>query len=114
MPGREGGGLFEVTEKDVKRLEEQYCKKCLPKAIALAKSLANDIEARPKRKKLPKPGQENWIPLRKLFKTAKVPEDVADVIQRAIEKMKKVGDISDNNIFQMLEFLCADYLAEAD
>jgi hypothetical protein len=69
-------------------------------------------ELKPRRKRLPKEGQENWVSLRKLFKTAKVPEDVAGVIRQALDKMKRKGDISDGNLFQLLEYLCANYLAE--
>jgi hypothetical protein len=109
------------------RIGEMFCADDAPKVVALLESLNIQPRAevvseqpkepevqepvKPKRKRRQKEGQETWVPLRKLFKTSNVPEAVADIIQRAIEKMKKAGDIGEDNLFQLLEYLCANYLA---
>jgi len=105
------------------RLARMFCAEDLPKVLALIRNMERPVtetddsvepEAaeKPKRKRRQKESQENWIPLRKLFKIAQVPEMVADVIQAAIDKMMAKGDIGEDNKWQMLEYLCAEYLAE--
>jgi hypothetical protein len=73
----------------------------------------NPNEAKPRRKRLPREGQEDWISLRKIFKTAKVPGAVAEMIKQALNLMKLNGDISNTNLWQALEFAFADYLSGA-
>ncbi len=105
------------------RLAQMFCAEDLPKVLALMRNLEaqaaepenpeeEEAEPKPKRKRRQKEGQENWIPLRRLFKTAQVPEMVADVIRAAIDKMTAKGDIGEDNRWQLLEYLCANYLAE--
>lgn len=111
---------YEQDGDITKRICDLFCPECSPKAIALVEALEKQVEEpeepeeprKPRKKRLPKEGQENWVSLRKIFKTSKVPEGVADVIKRALEKMKCAGDISEDNLFQLLEYLCANYLAE--
>ena len=87
-----------------------------PKDRELAKEIlgrGNPNEAKPRRKRLPKEGQEDWISLRKIFKTAKVPGAVAGMIERALNLMKISGDISDTNLWQGLEYVFAEFLSGA-
>ena len=66
---------------------------------------------KPRRKKLPKQGQETWVPLRKVLGTARIPETVAEVVQQCIDAMTLSGDIAEANKWQVLEYVCAEYLA---
>lgn len=105
---------FAVTDRcsDHESILEMFC----PKDRNLAKEIlgrTNPIEGKPRRKHLPKEGQENWISLRKIFKTTKVPEAVAEMIEQALNLMKLNGDISDTNLWQALEFVFAEYLSGA-
>ena len=85
-----------------------------PRDHALAKEIlgrANRQKARPHRKRLPKESHEDWVPLRKIFKTANVPEAVAGVIEQALNLMKLNGDIDDTNLWQGLEYVFAEFLS---
>lgn len=92
---------------------EMFC----PKDRELAREIlrkADEKTAKPRRKRLPKQGQENWVPLRKVFGTAKIPEAVASVVGMALERLKTQGHITDVNLWQGLEWMAANYLSEAD
>lgn len=49
--------------------------------------------------------------LAKLFGSNAVPGDSASVIQQAIKKAEKEGTITSKNRWQLIEYLCADYLS---
>ena len=95
---------------------EAILKMFCPKDRDLAKEIlgrANPKEVKTRRKRLPKEGHEDWIPLRKIFKTANVPEAVAEVIEQALDLLKLNGDIDDTNLWQGLEYVFAEYLSGA-
>ena len=52
-----------------------------------------------------------WTYLAKLFGSNAVPGDSASVIQQAIKKAEKEGTITSKNRWQLIEYLCADYLS---
>ncbi len=51
-----------------------------------------------------------WTYLAKLFGSNAVPGEAAKVIQQAIKKAEKEGTITSKNRWQLIEYLCADYL----
>ncbi len=53
------------------------------------------------------------ISLRDLFRTAYVPKEAGQVIRKALMAMQTDGVITEKNLWQALEYLCADYLAGA-
>ncbi len=55
--------------------------------------------------------EDERVALRDIFKSAYVPAESADVIRLAIEKAEKDGDITKNNRWQLIEYLCGDYLS---
>ena len=52
-----------------------------------------------------------WTYLAKLFGSNAVPGESASVIQQAIKKAEKEGMITSKNRWQLIEYLCADYLS---
>ena len=54
--------------------------------------------------------EEDWTYLTKLFGSGAVPAEAAQVIDQAIKKAEKNGVIGKKNRWQLLEYLCADYL----
>ena len=54
---------------------------------------------------------EEWTYLAKLFGSNAIPGEAANVIQQAIKKAEKKGTITSKNRWQLIEFLCADYLS---
>lgn len=54
--------------------------------------------------------EEDWTYLAKLFGSSAVPGESAKVIQQAIKKAEKEGAITSKNRWQLIEYLCADYL----
>jgi hypothetical protein len=107
---------FTVEMEDCCPDHDAILKMFCPKDRDFAKEIlgwANPRETRPRRKRLPKEGQENWISLRKIFKTAKVPEAVAEMIERTLNLMKLNGDIDDTNLWQGLEYVFAEFLSGA-
>lgn len=58
-----------------------------------------------------KPLRTGWVELEALLGTARVPSDVAVVIQRALEAMLAAKVITRKNLWQALELWAADYLA---
>lgn len=51
-----------------------------------------------------------WTYLAKLFGGNAIPGEAAKVIQQAIKKAEKEGTITSKNRWQLIEYLCADYL----
>ena len=51
-----------------------------------------------------------WTYLAKLFGSNAIPGESAKVIQQAIKKAEKEGAITSKNRWQLIEYLCADYL----
>ncbi len=105
----EPGEVESDPEQEMEKLIESFCPGDRDKAFRLV-----DVARRPKRrrKSLPKEGQENWVTLRSIFKTAKVPETVAKVIEDALKVMLLDGDITEHTRFQALEYWAAEYIAE--
>lgn len=104
-------------------LIESFCDRDREAARALISRVeglerrVTELEPKPKkerRPRLPKEGQEDWVTLRSLFGTAKIPGDIADLLKAVIEKMTASGDIGDKNKFQALEYMAAEYLAGAE
>lgn len=54
--------------------------------------------------------QEEWTYLSKLFGSSAVPEEAAKIIQQAIKKAEKEGIVTSKNRWQLIEYLCADYI----
>lgn len=54
--------------------------------------------------------EEEWTYLAKLFGSSAVPGESAKVIQQAIKKAEKEGAITSKNRWQLIEYLCADYI----
>ena len=51
-----------------------------------------------------------WTYLTKVFGSNSIPAEAAQVIQHAIKKAEKEGIIGKKNRWQIIEYLCADYL----
>lgn len=51
-----------------------------------------------------------WTYLTKVFGSNSIPTEAAQVIQQALNKAEKEGVIGKKNRWQLIEFLCADYL----
>jgi hypothetical protein len=92
---------------------EQFCPNCQEKAASLFAENAA-LKPKPRRKRLPNPEKENWIPLRDIFGTAKIPEGAAEIVVNAITKMLTAGDIEQSNKWQFLEYLSAEYMASGE
>lgn len=54
--------------------------------------------------------EDEWTYLAKLFGSNAIPAGSANVIQQAIKKAEKEGVITSKNRWQLIEYLCADYL----
>ena len=55
--------------------------------------------------------EEEWTYLVKLFGSNAIHRESAQVIQQAIKKAEKEGIITNKNRWQLIEYLCADYLS---
>ena len=55
--------------------------------------------------------EEDWTYLTKLFGSSAIPGEAAQVIQQAIKKAEKEGTVTSKNRWQLIEYLCADYIA---
>lgn len=55
--------------------------------------------------------EEEWTYLTKLFGSSAVPAESAEVIKQAIKKAEKGGTVTSKNRWQLIEYLCADYLS---
>ena len=51
-----------------------------------------------------------WTYLTKIFGSNSIPADAAEVIEEALKKAEKEGTIGKKNRWQLIEYLCADYL----
>lgn len=51
-----------------------------------------------------------WTYLTKVFGSNSIPTEAAQVIQQALKKAEKEGVIGKKNRWQLIEYLCADYL----
>lgn len=56
--------------------------------------------------------QREWTPLLALWSTTSVPPGAALTIRRAIARALERGDVSRKNVWQLMEYWAADYLAE--
>lgn len=54
---------------------------------------------------------EEWTYLAKLFGSSAIPGEAAKVIQQAIKKAEKEGVVTSKNRWQLIEYLCADYIS---
>ena len=54
---------------------------------------------------------KHWIPIETIIGRNKIPQSAAKIIKKALDKMVSSGDITSKNLWQGLEYLCADYLA---
>jgi hypothetical protein len=59
-------------------------------------------------------GRGAWVAHQKLLGRKGFPADAAKVVEQALAKAKQEGTISDRNPWQLVEYLCADYLARLD
>lgn len=55
--------------------------------------------------------QEEWTYLAKLFGSSAIPGEATKVIQQAIKKAEKEGVVTSKNRWQLIEYLCADYIS---
>lgn len=55
--------------------------------------------------------QEEWTYLAKLFGSSAVPGEAAKIIQQAIKRAEKEGIVTSKNRWQLIEYLCADYIS---
>ncbi|MCM1245512.1 MAG: ParB/RepB/Spo0J family partition protein [Roseburia sp.] len=55
-------------------------------------------------------GSDEWTYLAKLFGSNAVPAESGNIIQQAIKKAEKEGTVTSKNRWQLIEYLCADYL----
>jgi hypothetical protein len=53
---------------------------------------------------------KRWVPIETVIGKTKIPIESAKVIKKALDKMVGTGDITSKNLFQGLEYLCADYI----
>ena len=54
---------------------------------------------------------EDWTYMTKLFGNSAVPSESAKVINQAIKKAEKEGTVTSKNRWQLIEYLCADYIS---
>lgn len=83
---------------------ENFCEK----DKALAATLLAKIK--PKQKRERKPPEPGWVPLKDIFGVTKIPETVAKIVLRGMERMLADGDITDKSRFQYLEYVSVEYL----
>ena len=55
--------------------------------------------------------EEEWTYLAKLFGSNAIPGESAKVIQQAVKKAEKEGTVTSKNRWQLIEYLCAEYLS---
>lgn len=58
----------------------------------------------------PKNDNSMWVPIATLLGRSKIPVGSAKVIKKALDRMVGHGDITNKNLWEGLEYLCADYL----
>jgi hypothetical protein len=63
----------------------------------------------------PRPGRRNhekkWVPLETLFGRSEIPVAASGIVRRAIKQMTKNGDITEDNLWQAIEYMSAEYLS---
>lgn len=52
-----------------------------------------------------------WVQLTNLFGSCAIPGEFAKVIEQAITKAEKEGTVTSKNRWQLIEYLCADYIS---
>ena len=58
----------------------------------------------------PKNDNSMWVPLSTVVGRSKIPVGSAKIIKKALDRMVGHGDITNKNLWEGLEYLCADYL----
>lgn len=58
----------------------------------------------------PKSDNTMWVPMSTVIGRSKIPVGSAKVIKKALDRMVGHGDITNKNLWEGLEYLCADYL----
>lgn len=53
-----------------------------------------------------------WTPIEEILGTSYVPRGAALIIEAAVKKAVKSGDITYRNRWQLIEWLCAEYINE--
>ena len=51
-----------------------------------------------------------WTYLTTVFGSTSIPKEAAEVIEQALKKAEKEGVVTKKNRWQLIEYLCADYL----
>ncbi len=54
---------------------------------------------------------KRWVPIETIIGRTKVPAESAKVIKKTLDKMVSAGEITSKNLFQGLEYACAEYLS---
>jgi hypothetical protein len=54
---------------------------------------------------------KRWVPIESVIGRSKIPAESAKIIRKALDRMTGKGDITGKNLWQGLEYLCADYLS---
>lgn len=54
---------------------------------------------------------EEWVGLREVLGTDRVPREVADLLYEVVKRMVESGDVSVKGRWQAVEFLAAEWLA---
>ena len=59
------------------------------------------------------PSEDNkrWVPIESVIGRNKIPSGAAKIIRKALDRMVGKGDLTNKNLWQGLEYLCADYLS---
>ena len=59
------------------------------------------------------PAEDNkrWVPIESIIGKNKIPAGAAKIIRKALDRMVGKGDLTNKNLWQGLEYLCADYLS---
>lgn len=56
------------------------------------------------------PKHKGWVPLCSILGTDQVPAPAAAIVKRAVDRMVGKGDVTNKNLWQVLEYLAAEYL----
>jgi hypothetical protein len=94
-----------------------FCEACKEKAaelISRIEAIEQQLQPKPRKPRLPKIEEANWVSLKKIFGKSKIPADAAEVVKIAVAKMIARGDVSETNKWQSLEWLAANYNAEVE
>jgi hypothetical protein len=57
------------------------------------------------------PKHKKWVPLSSVLGTYDIPAEAAQVVRKAVLKMRDRGEVSSNALWQALEFWAADYIS---